>query len=119
MGGAGLGTLWLRFCLALWLSACAHTPPREAPVVDQVLAEEALRTQLVERGAADAHFVHEILHQLGHGPEGDQKFARLLAEHLGHHPTTAHAMFQELAQQQQFHEWLIEQVRKPRGAPER
>ncbi len=65
MGGAGLGTRWLGFCLALWLSACAHTPPREAPVVDQVLAEEALRTQLVERGAADAHFVHEILHHIG------------------------------------------------------
>jgi hypothetical protein len=83
--------------LALGLSACAHTLPADVPLVDRVLAEKALREQLVERGAADAHFVHEILHQLGQGPEGDQRVARLLAEHLGHHPTTARAVFQELA----------------------
>lgn len=105
--------------LALGLSACAHTLPADASLVDRVLAEKALREQLVERGAADAHFIHEILHQLGQGPEGDQRVARLLAEHLGHHPTTARAVFQELAQHPRFHEWLIEQVSRSKGMPER
>jgi hypothetical protein len=43
----------------------------------------------------------------------------LLAEHLGHHPTTARAVFQELAQDPRFHEWLIEQVSRSKGMPER
>ena len=110
---------WIGTCLAFGLAACAHTMPRDAPVVDQVLGDKVLREQLVERGTADAHFVHEILHQLGKGPDGDQRFSRLLAEHLGHHPTTARAVYQELAQQQRFHEWLIEQVRGPTGKLER
>ena len=93
--GLGLG-------LALGLSACAQTLPSDAPMVDRVLADTALREQLVERGTADPHFVHEILHQLGQGPDGDQKFAKLLAEHLGHHPDTARAVFRELAQSNDF-----------------
>ena len=112
-------TGWLGIGVALGLLACAHTMPADAPVVDRVLGDKTLREQLVERGAADAHFVHEILHQLGQGPAGDQKLARLLAEHLGHHPTTARAVYQELSQQQRFHEWLIEQVRRPAGTHER
>lgn len=115
----GWPTGWLGIGMTLGLAACAHSMPADAPVVDRVLGDTALREQLVERGSADAHFVHEILHQLGQGPEGDQKLARLLAEHLGHHPTTARAMYQELAQQPRFHEWLIEQVRRSHGTPER
>lgn len=110
---------WPGVGLALGLSACAHTMPSDAPVVERVLGDKALREQLVERGSADEHFVHEILHQLGQGPKGDQELARLLAEHLGHHPTTARAVFQALAQHRQFHEWLIEQVREPNETPER
>jgi len=117
MRGAGLGTRWVGFCLALWLSACAHAMPSDAPAVDRVLGDKALREQLVERGAADAHFVHEILHQLGQGPEGDQKFARLLAEHLGHHPTTARAMYEELATRREFHDWVVERLRGRNESP--
>lgn len=102
----------LAVCLALGLSACAHAVPSDAPVVDRVLGDKPLREQLVERGTADPHFVHEILHELGRWPNGDQRFAKLLTEHLGHHPTTARAVFQELAQHQPFQEWLIEQVRR-------
>lgn len=117
MGGVGLGTRCVGFCLALWLSACAHAMPTDAPVMDRVLGDKALREQLVERGAADAHFVHEILHQLGHGPEGDQKFARLLAEHLGHHPTTARAVFRALATSREFEDWVLERLRDRKETP--
>lgn len=97
--------------LALGLSACAHTLPADAPLVDRVLAEKALQTQLIERGAADLEFVHEILHQLGQGPEGDQRVAQLLAEHLGHHPSTARAVFQQLALGKEFQGWIIDRLR--------
>ena len=97
-------------CLALALSACAHTVPKDLPVVDRVLAEKTLRAQLVERGAADPEFVHEILHQLGQGPQGNQRLAKLLAEHLGHHPATARAVFHELTTHQEFQAWLVERL---------
>jgi hypothetical protein len=110
-------TGWLGVGLALGLSACAHTLPSDAPLVDRVLGEKALRTQLVERGSADSHFVHEILHQLGQGPDGDQQFARLLVEHLGHHPTTARAVFQDLAAHRDFQEWVITRLRGQKEIP--
>lgn len=110
-------TGWLGIGLALGLSACAHTIPSDASPVDRVLGDKALRTQLVERGSADAHFVHEILHQLGQGPDGDQRLARLLVEHLGHHPTTVRAVFQELAARRDFQEWVIGQLRGQKEAP--
>lgn len=71
--------------LALGLSACAHAMPLDAPVVERVLGDQALREQLVARGTQDEHFVHEVLHQLGQGPDGDRKLVRLLAEHLHHY----------------------------------
>ncbi len=111
---------WPTGCLgigvALGLSACAHTMPADAPVVERVLGDRALREQLVARGTQDEHFVHEVLHQLGQGPDGDRKLARLLAEHLHHHPALERAMFQELAAHREFQEWVIEQLRK-REAP--
>jgi len=110
---------WLMIVLAVGFSACAQSLPSDAPVVDRVLGDQTLREQLVERGTADPHFVHEILHELGRGPNGDQRFAKLLAEHLGHHPSTARAVFEEFSQHRQFHEWLIEQVRRSQTAPER
>ncbi len=97
-------------CFAAGLAACAHTVPKDLPVVDRVLAEKTLRAQLVERGAADPEFVHEILHQLGQGPQGNQRLAKLLAEHLGHHPATARVVFQELAINQEFQDWLVERL---------
>jgi hypothetical protein len=98
--------------LALGLSACTHTTiPADAPVVDRVLGDQALREQLVAQGAKDEHFVHEVLHQLGQGPNGDRNLARLLAEHLHHHPTLERAVFQELATHRGFQEWLIERLR--------
>lgn len=104
-------TGWLGIALALGLSACAHTMPADAPVVDRILGDHALREQLVARGTQDEHFVHEVLHQLGQGPDGDRKLARLLAEHLHHHPTLERAVFQELAAHREFQEWLIERLR--------
>jgi hypothetical protein len=115
MGVAGLS-------LALGLSACAHTMPCDSPVVERVLAEKALRVQIIERGAADSEFVHEILHQLGQGSEGNQRLARLLAEHLHHHADTAQAVFQELAQHRGFQDWVVERLRgrkETTGRPDR
>ena len=109
-------TGWLGMGVALGLSACAHTIPVDASVVEWVLGDHALREQLVARGTQDEHFVHEVLHQLGQGADGDQKLARLLAEHLHHHPTLERAVFQELAAHREFQEWVIEQLRK-REAP--
>ncbi|HNP81707.1 MAG TPA: hypothetical protein PKN47_09625 [Nitrospira sp.] len=110
-------TRWLGIGVALGLSACAHTIPVDAPVVDRVLVDQALREQLVARGTQDEHFVHEVLHQLGQGPDGDRKLARLLAEHLRHHPTLERAMFQELATHREFQEWLIERLRTQTQEP--
>ena len=104
-------TRWLGIGVALGLSACAHTIPVDAPVVDRVLGDQALREQLVARGTQDEHFVHEVLHQLGQGPDGDRKLARLLAEHLHHHPPLERAVFQELATQRTFQEWILQSLR--------
>lgn len=107
----GLG-LWLVIGMGLWLSACAHAVPSDAPMVDRVLGDKGLREQLVAQGTQDEHFVHEVLHQLGQGPDGDRKLARLLAEHLHHHPTLERRVFQELAAHRAFQEWIGEQLRK-------
>ena len=104
-------TRWLGMGIALGLSACTHTMPPDLPVVDRVLGDPALREQLVAQGTQDEHFVHEVLHQLGQGPDGDQKLARLLAEHLHHHPTLERAVFQELATQRTFQEWILQSLR--------
>lgn len=105
-------TGWWGLALGVALSACAHTTiPVDAPVVDRVLGDQASREQLVARGTQDAHFVHEVLHQVGQGPDGDRNLARLLAEHLHHHPTLERAVFQELAAHRGFQEWLIERLR--------
>ncbi len=98
-------------CFATGLAACVHTVPKDLPVVDRVLAEKTLRAQLVERGATDPEFVHEILHQLGQGPQGNQRLAKLLAEHLSHHPATARAVFHALAAHQEFQNWIVERLR--------
>jgi len=102
---------WLALSLASALTGCAHTVSADAPVVDRVLADQALREQLVVQSAHDEYFVHEVLHQLGQGPDGDWKLARLLAEHLHHHPTLERAVFQELATHRGFQDWLIERLR--------
>lgn len=104
-------TRWLGIGVALGLSACAHTIPVDEPVVDRVLGDQALREQLVARGTQDEHFVHEVLHQLGQGPDGDRKLARLLAEHLHHHPTLEQTVFQELAAHRAFQDWILERLR--------
>ena len=100
-------------CLAVGLAACVQTVPKDLPLVDRVLAEKTLRAQLIERGAADPEFVHEILHQFGQETEGNERLAKLLAEHLAHHPATARAVFQELATHQEFQDWLMERLSGP------
>lgn len=104
-------TGWLGLALGVVLSACAHTMPTEAPVVDRVLGDQVLREQLVVRGTQDEHFVHEVLHQLGQGPDGDRKLSRLLAEHLHHHPMLERMVFQELATHRAFQDWILERLR--------
>ncbi len=108
---------WWGLALGIALSACAHTMPADAPVVDRVLGDQALREQLVARGTQDEHFVHEVLHQLGQGPDGDRTLARVLAEHLHHHPTLERRAFQELAAHREFQEWVIEQLRRREAPP--
>jgi hypothetical protein len=76
--------------------------PADAPVVDRVLGDQALREQLVAQGMPDEHFVREVLHQLDQGPEGDRNLAQLLAEHLHHLPTLERAVLQELAVHRAF-----------------
>lgn len=110
-------TRWLGIGVALGLSACAHTMPADAPVVDRVLGDKTLREQLVARGTQDEHFVHEVLHQFGQGPDGDRKLARLLAEHLHHHPTLEQAVFQELTAHREFQDWLVERLRTRKQEP--
>lgn len=101
----------LGICLALALSACVHPLPSDVSLPEQVLADKTLRASLVQRGAADSEFVHEILHELGEAPRGEpQRLARLVAEHLHHHPDTARAVFQELARGRDFQEWLTERL---------
>lgn len=114
-GVAAATALWVG--LALDLSACAPTLPSDAPLPDRLLTDKALRVQVIERGAADPEFVHEVLHQLGQGPEGNQRLARLLAEHLHHHPDTAQAVFQELAQHRGFQNWVIERLLGRKDTP--
>ena len=63
-------TGWLGIGVVLGLAACAHTMPADAPVVERVLGDKTLREQLAARGTQDEHFVHEVLHQLGQGPDG-------------------------------------------------
>ncbi|MBY0247495.1 MAG: hypothetical protein K2Q17_07495 [Nitrospiraceae bacterium] len=104
-------TGWLGLALGVVLSACAHTMPVDASVVERVLGDHALREQLVVRGTQDEHFVHEVLHQLGQGPDGDRTLARLLAKHLQHHSTLERAVFQELAAHRAFQDWILERLR--------
>ena len=49
---------WLVLSLASALTGCAHLMPDDAPVVDRMLGDQALREQLVARGVQDEHFVH-------------------------------------------------------------
>ena len=102
---------WLGPGLAIALSSCGHAPSVDLSPVDHVLSDKVLREQLVARGTQDEHFVPEVLHQLGQGPDGDRSLARLLAEHLHHHPTLERAVFQELATHRGFQDWLIERLR--------
>lgn len=111
------GELLATGVLALLLASCAQTLPRDQPLVDRVLGEKGLRVQLVEQGAADEHFVHEILHQVGQEAGGERKLARLLAEHLHHHPSLGRATFEELAAQDGFQQWVIERLRRSERDP--
>jgi len=63
--------------------------------------------------ACGSNLWHEVLHQLGQGPDGDRKLARLLGEHLHHHPMLEQAVFQELAAHRGFQNWILERLRGP------
>lgn len=98
--------------LAMMPFGCAHTMPTDSPLPERMFGEKALRMQLVERGAADTEFVHEILHQVGQTPAGNQRLAQILADHLHHHEATARAVFEELAQHRDFQTWILDRLRR-------
>jgi hypothetical protein len=111
----GWQSWWLILSLVSAVASCAHSMPENVPVIDRVLGDPVLREQLVATGTLDEHFVHEVLHQLGQGPRGDHNVARLLADHLHHHPTTARAVYGELVRHKAFQEWLLERVQGATG----
>ena len=75
-----------------------------------------MREQLVARRTQDEHFVHEVLHQFGQGPDGDRKLARPLAEHVHHHRMIERTMFQELAAHRVFQDWILGRLHEQQEA---
>lgn len=121
MTGPSVAAQWavegLVASLVAGLVACTHSAPGDVSLADRVLAKKALRMQVIEHDAADPEFVHEILHQVGQGPDGDRRLAQLLAEHLHHHPATAQAVFHELARHRGFQDWVVERLRGRKDVP--
>jgi len=97
----------------LILTACGDSPPPpQVSLIDRALIDTALRERLIERGAADEEFVHQILEKFSLSPGGDEKLSEILAAHFEHHPETAKAVFRRLKTQEEFQNWLLEPERK-------
>jgi len=100
--------------LTLTLTACGDSaPPPQVSLIDQALVDTSLRERLIERGAADEEFVHEILEKFSLSPGGDEKLSEILAAHFKHHPETGKAVFRKLKTQEEFQNWLIEELKGP------
>ena len=98
--------------LTLMLTACGDSaPPPQVSLIDRALVDTALRERLIERGAADEEFVHEILEKFSLSPGGDEKLSEILAAHFEHHPETGKAVFRRLKTQEEFQNWLIEELK--------
>ena len=106
---------WLTGILVLLivtLTACGDSaPPPQVSLIDRALVDTALRERLIERGAADEEFVHEILEKFSLSPGGDEKLSEILAAHFEHHPETGKAVFRRLKTQEEFQNWLIEELK--------
>ncbi|MDT7040732.1 hypothetical protein [Candidatus Nitronereus thalassa] len=107
--------IWLTgmlFLLTLTLTACGDSaPPPQASLIDRALVDTSLREQLIERGAADEEFVHQILEKFSLSPGGDEKLSEILAAHFEHHPETGKAVLRRLKTQKNFQKWLIEELK--------
>lgn len=96
----------------LGMTACGDSAPTtQASLIDRALVDTSLREQLIERGAADEEFVHQILEKFSLSPGGDEKLSEILAAHFTHHPETAKAIFMRLKTQEEFQKWLIEELK--------
>jgi len=117
MNGRILTYRWLTGILVLLtvtLTACGDSaPPPQVSLIDRALVDTALRERLIERGAADEEFVHEILEKFSLSPGGDEKLSEILAAHFEHHPETGKAVFRRLKTQEEFQNWLIEELKGP------
>lgn len=86
-------------------------PPPQVSLIDRALVDTSLRERLIERGAADEEFVHQILEKFSLSPGGDEKLSEILAAHFEHHPETGKAVFRRLKSQEEFQNWLIEELK--------
>ena len=117
MNGRILTYRWLTGILVLLtvtLTACGDSaPPPQVSLIDRALVDTSLRERLIERGAADEEFVHQILEKFSLSPGGDEKLSEILAAHFEHHPETGKAVFRRLKTQEEFQNWLIEELKGP------
>lgn len=113
MNGHIMTYMWLAGMLltfTLGLTACGDSaPPPQVSLIDRALVDTSLRGRLIERGAADEEFVHQILEKFSLSPGGNQQLAEILAAHFTHHPETAKAVFMRLKTQEDFQEWFMEE----------
>lgn len=98
--------------LTVVLTACGDSAPStKVSLFDRALVDPSLREELIERGAADNEFVHQILEKVSLSPGGNQQLSEILAAHFEHHPETGKAVFRRLKTQEQFQQWLIEELK--------
>ncbi len=98
--------------LTVTLTACGDSaPPPQVALIDRALMDTSLRERLIERGAADEEFVHQILEKFSLSPGGDEKLSEILVAHFEHHTETGKAVFRKLRTQEEFQNWLIEELK--------
>lgn len=115
MNGRMLTYLWLAgmfLSFTLGLTACGDSaPPPPVSLIDRALVDTSLRERLIERGAADEEFVHQILEKFSLSQGGNKKISEILAAHFKHHPETAKAVFMRMKTQVDFQKWLVEELK--------
>ena len=115
MNGGMTTYMWLAGILltsTIGLTACGNSaPPPQVFLIDRALVDTSLRERLIERGAADQEFVHQILENFSLNPGGNQQLAEILAAHFTHHPETAKAVFMRLKTQEDFQKWSMEELK--------
>ncbi|GJL49218.1 MAG: hypothetical protein NPIRA01_04450 [Nitrospirales bacterium] len=115
MIGRMLRYTWLRgmiVSLAAVLTACGDSAPSPpVSLIDRALVDTSLRERLIERGASDEEFVHQILEKFSLRPDGNQQLSEILAAHFEHHPETAKAVFMRMKTHVDFQKWLVEEMK--------